>query len=228
MKLHWSPRSPFVRKVMIALHELGLVHRLDYVRSPVRMTAPPNPEVIADNPLCKIPTLVMDDGTALFDSRVIITYLVSLAPEQSLIPAEFDARLRDMRWEAFGDGLLDVLLLWRTEELRGTCKDQVVCQGFDAKVRASLTQLNREAHSLGAARFGTGHIAIVCALGQLDFRYADCGWRGAFPALADWYDGVGVRRSVRETAVVDDNALDMGDIKMPLRFVPAPAPERDR
>ena len=77
VKLHWSPRSPFVRKVMIAAHELGVADRLETVRTVVAMSEP-NLELLADNPLGKIPTLVLDDGTALYDSLTICEYLDSL------------------------------------------------------------------------------------------------------------------------------------------------------
>ncbi|NRF50294.1 glutathione S-transferase N-terminal domain-containing protein, partial [Pseudomonas stutzeri] len=70
MKLHWSPRSPFVRKVMIGLYEAGLEDRVTLVRTPVAMDKP-NPDLVPDNPLIKLPTLVLDDGTAVYDSRVI-------------------------------------------------------------------------------------------------------------------------------------------------------------
>ena len=78
MKLHWSPRSPFVRKVMIAAHELGLADRIDTVRTVVRMGRP-NEALLPDNPLSKIPTLVLDDGRTLFDSLTIIEYLDHIA-----------------------------------------------------------------------------------------------------------------------------------------------------
>ena len=74
MKLHWSPRSPFVRKVMILLHETGLTDRVETVRSVVAMHQT-NPELMRDNPLNKLPTLVLDDGSALFDSPVVCEYL---------------------------------------------------------------------------------------------------------------------------------------------------------
>ena len=78
MKLHWSPRSPFVRKVMIAAHELGLVERIELVRSVADMKRP-NPAIMADNPLSKIPTLVFGNGAAIFNSVVICEYLDDLA-----------------------------------------------------------------------------------------------------------------------------------------------------
>src|SRR5580704_19025968 len=78
MKLHWSPRSPFVRKVMIAAHELGLVERIELVRSVAEMKRP-NPAIMADNPLSKIPTMALGNGEPLFDSVVICEYLDDMA-----------------------------------------------------------------------------------------------------------------------------------------------------
>ena len=116
MKLHWSPKSPYVRKVMVCAHELGVVQDLTLVRSVAAMLKP-NAALMADNPLSKIPTLVLDDGTVLFDSAVICEYLDAQA-HGSLIPAGGAARWQALRWHAFGDGLLDALILWRNERDR--------------------------------------------------------------------------------------------------------------
>ncbi len=85
MKLHWSPRSPFVRKVMVSAHELGVADRIQTVRTVVQMDKP-NPVLLADNPLGKIPTLVLDDGTTLYDSLTICEYLDSMADTCSRRP----------------------------------------------------------------------------------------------------------------------------------------------
>ena len=100
MKLHWSPRSPFVRKVMIAAHEAGVAARIDCVRS-VAASTRPHPELMRDNPLSKIPTLVCDDGVVLYDSRVICEYLDTLHDGPKLFPAEPERdlpRCVDRRW----------------------------------------------------------------------------------------------------------------------------------
>jgi glutathione S-transferase len=203
---------------MIVLHETGLVGQVACVRSPVMMGAPPNPAVIADNPLGKIPALVLDDGTVLFDSRVICAYLAGLGPASDLMPEAFAPRIECLRWEALGDGLTDILLLWRIEMTRGAQRSQVIADGFEVKVRATLARLEREVPALAARGFGIGHAAILCALGQLDFRYADSGWKAAHPVLAGWYARMQDRPSLVATAVKDDGALPMGDVVMPLRF----------
>lgn len=223
MKLHWSPRSPFVRKVMIVLHETGLAGRVELVRSVVAFAAPPNPAVLADNPLGKIPALVLDDGTALFDSRVICEYLDGLHDGPKLFPAAGPERLRQLRWQALADGLTDILLLWRNERLRRDGPDPVLTAAFEAKVRACFAALEAEAAALGAAGFGIGQAAVVCALGQMEFRFQGSGWQAAHPALAAWHAAIQSRPSVAATAVRDDTpgGAAVDDSRSPFRFTEA-------
>jgi glutathione S-transferase len=196
MRLHWSPKSPYVRKVMVCAHELGLLDRLELMRSVAAMRTP-NARLMQDNPLSKIPTLVLDDGTALFDSAVICEYLDDLA-SGSLFPRQGAAKWQALRWQAFGDGLLDALILWRNERERDLPLAALI-EAFELKTRASLKQLDDEARSLGAAPLSVGHIAVGCALGYLDYRFDDFGWRGMAPRLADWHAGIGSRPSFRST-----------------------------
>jgi glutathione S-transferase len=116
MKLHWSPRSPFVRKVMIVAHERGIADRLQCVRTVAEMTKP-HAELMKENPLSKIPTLVLDDGTPLYDSRVICEYLDALGGDPRLFPQQGGARIVALRRQALGDGFLDLLVLTRNERL---------------------------------------------------------------------------------------------------------------
>lgn len=211
MKLHWSPRSPFVRKVNIVLEECGLSQAVDRVRSVAVFAAPPNPDILQDNPLGKIPVLITDDGQKLFDSRVICEYLITLAGRDDLLPRGAGLRIRHLRWQALGDGLTDILLLWRIERARGEHADSSILAAFETKTRAALALLEVESTTLVQTPFGLGHISVVCALGQLDFRYAGCGWQAALPHLADWYQTVAVRPSVASTAVVDDDPGVSGD-----------------
>src|SRR3954471_2489029 len=113
MTLHWSPLSPYVRKVMICAHELELADRLELVRSVAAMSAP-NQTLMKDNPLAKIPTLVLESGS-LFDSVVICEYLDALQGGGRLFPREQGPRFSALRWHALADGWLDVLILWRNE-----------------------------------------------------------------------------------------------------------------
>src|SRR5256885_8402224 len=116
MTLYWSSRSPFVRKVMVVAHELGLTERIDRVRTVVAPTKP-NAEVMASNPLNKLPTLLID-GHALYDSRVIVECLDGLHDGAKLIPADGPARLTALRRQALADGMLDFLVQWVSERLR--------------------------------------------------------------------------------------------------------------
>lgn len=205
MKLHWSPRSPFVRKVMIVLHETGLLDRVALERNVVAMVQPPNPAVLADNPLGKIPVLVTDDGLALYDSRVICEYLDQRAGTD-LFPREPAARFRALRWQSLADGLTDILLLWRTELTRDAGPWRAVTDGFDVKVRSTIRQFDREASELEAAPFGIGHVALAATLGQLDFRWQGSGWRERFTELAELAAKLEERPSVIATRVRDDDA----------------------
>jgi glutathione S-transferase len=196
LKLHWSPRSPYVRKVMVCAHELGLLDRMDLVRSVAAMLKP-NPDIMVDNPLSKIPTLVRPDGFVLFDSVVICEYLNDLA-QGPLFPAAGDEKWRSLRWHALGDGLLDTLILWRNERERAVPL-QPLMDAFALKTTACLAQLDRETQDLDAAPFSIGTVALGCALGYLDFRFADLGWRAQVPSLAAWYARLCERPSVRGT-----------------------------
>jgi glutathione S-transferase len=202
MKLHWSPRSPFVRKVMVVVHELGLSDRVTCVRT-VAASTKPHAELMRDNPLSKIPTLVLDDGTVIYDSPVICEYLDSLAGAPKLHPAEPKARLAALRRQALGDGFLDMLVLLRDERLRANPSDVHKASAAVRKA-AVLKSLDREAEDLAATPFGIGHIAIGCALSYLDFRYADEDWRKDHPRVANWHATFATRPSVRATEPVDD------------------------
>ncbi len=188
---------------MITLMETGLRDRVDCVRSLVAYAADPNPQVLADNPLGKIPALVLDDGTCLFDSPVICEYLDSLAGGD-LLPASGPERLRQLRWQALGDGITDMLLLWRNEQMRPGGEWTTVTAAFAVKLRAAMARLDAEAAALTATPFGLGQIALICALGQLDFRFPENHWHAAFPALAAWHAKVSQRPSVAATVPQDD------------------------
>jgi len=207
--LHWSPRSPFVRKVMIVLHETGLVAEVDCQRSVVGMSQP-NVRVMQDNPLNKIPTLILSDGTALFDSRVICEYLDGLHDGERLLPGDRSSYFQALTWQALGDGFLDVLLLWRNWYLeRGLTFDQSddpYLATFALKTQCTLAALEAQAERLAAAPFGLGHIAIGCALGQLDFRWSFLDWQARYPRLAQWYTTFQQRPSVIATQVRDDHS----------------------
>ena len=203
MKLHWSPRSPFVRKVMIVAHEAGLADRLTLERT-VAATTKPHPELMRDNPLSKIPTLVLDDGTVLYDSPVICEYLDRMHAGPKLFPPDGAARMTALRRQALGDGFLDFLLLWRDERARAQPSDAHLAS-YAAKLKSTLAAIDREVDNLAASAFSIGHIALGCALGYLDFRFAAEDWRGDHPRLARWHADFGARPSVQATEPVDDS-----------------------
>jgi glutathione S-transferase len=201
MKLHWSPRSPFVRKVMIAAHECGVADRITPVRTLVAMTSP-NADLLADNPLSKIPTLVLDDGTVLYDSGVICEYLDTLHDKPRLFPAYGPAHWTALRRHALGSGLLDLLVLWRNERDRPQ-PSQPHLQAYAVKADASFDALEREAPGLAATPFDIGALAIGCALAYADFRFKDRPWRDGRPQLTAWHAGFAQRPSVRATEFVE-------------------------
>jgi glutathione S-transferase len=200
LRLHWSPKSPYVRKVMVCAHELGLVDRLQLVRSVAAMLTP-NAQLMQDNPLSKIPTLVLDDGVALFDSAVICEYLDDLAGG-ALFPRQGAARWQALRWQALGDGLLDALILWRNERERALPLAALV-DAFEVKVAACLRQLDAQAQALADAPLSIGQVAVGCALGYLDYRFDALAWRHGAPRLADWFSGLRARPSFQATEPVD-------------------------
>ena len=202
MKLHWSPRSPFVRKVMIVAHELGLTDRITCVRTVVATTRPHAP-LMEENPLSKIPTLILDDGTVLYDSPVICEYLDTLHAGRKLVPTDGSERLTALRRQALGDGFLDFLLLLRNEHERPH-PSPVHVATFGTKKLAVLKALEHEAAGL-ATSFTIGHIAIGCSLSYLDFRFCGEDWRGDHPGIARWHEEYCQRPSVRATEPVDDS-----------------------
>ncbi len=204
MKLHWSPRSPFVRKVMIGLHETGLVDRVRTVRSVADVKAP-NPQIMQDNPLNKIPTLVLDDGGVLYDSRVILEYLDTLHDGPKLCPADGAARFDILRRQALADGMMEFGLLWRHELMRpAEGRSQPHLAAFALKAIAVVDRMETEIDGLAAAPFSVAHIATGCALTYLDFRFPKVGWRDGRAKLAQWHDDFAARPSVLAYPPIDD------------------------
>lgn len=196
MLLHWSPRSPYVRKVVITAHELGLAERIDQVRTVVGGTTP-HPDLMRENPLGKIPTLVLPDGTILYDSPVICEFLDTLHSGEKLFPAAGPARFTALRWQALGSGMLDIALLRLTERNKPAAQRSAPHEAlWQGKIVACLDALEHEAAALAAAPFTIGHIAIGVALGYQDFRFDAEEWRKGRPSLAAWHAGFNARPAV--------------------------------
>lgn len=204
MLLHWSPRSPFVRKVMIAAHEMGLADRFETPRTLVA-AATPNAELMKENPQSRLPTLRLADGTVLYDSRVICEYLDSLHDGHKLFPADFADRIRALRRQALGDGMLDTLLLWRGEQLRPEMRRSPPhIEAWQLKTYASAAMLEQEADALASSPLTIGHIAIGVALSYVDFRFSDVKWRDGNPRLTAWHDTFCARASVQANPQIAD------------------------
>jgi glutathione S-transferase len=198
MTLHWSPRSPYARKVMIAAHELGLVDRIACLHTDVAIGRP-NRDLMADNPLSKIPTLVRDDGTVLYDSDVIVDYLNGLAGGR-LVPASGADRWTILSRRALANGLIDVLNLWRNERTKPPQQQSADwVAAFAVKTEATLDHFERNAGMLDPRLFDISHIALGCALSYADFRFADVSWRNGRPSLAGWHSGFVERPSAKAT-----------------------------
>ena len=200
MKLHTSPTSPYGRKVKVVAHETGLIDELSLHNVQTSAVAP-DLGLVADNPLGKIPCLVLADGRGLYDSRVICEYLDRRHHGPRLIPNDGVARWDALRLQALGDGILDAALLaryetaLRPEERRWSAW----IDGQLDKVDRALDRLETvEAPAFGAT-VDIGAITIGCALGYLDFRFAERDWRSRRPALAEWYAQFAVRPSMRAT-----------------------------
>jgi glutathione S-transferase len=201
MKLHWSPRSPYVRKVMVAAHELGLADRIGTVRTVVAMRKPAR-ELLPENPLGKIPTLVLEDGTILYDSQVIIEYLDSLVGGGRLIPASGAARWQELRRHALLDGFLDLLILWRNERDRPQPLPDLM-DAFALKTDAVLPAIEAEIEAIVAGPVGLAQITAAVAGAYMDFRFADLGWRARCPRFSAWQEGFARRPSMLATPIVD-------------------------
>ena len=204
MLLHWSPRSPYVRKVLITAHETGLADRIEKVRTVVA-TAEPNVELMKENPQSRLPTLRLADGTVIYDSVVVCEYFDSLHNGAKLFPVTWPERLLALRRHALGDGMLDTMLMWRGEVLRPPANQSIKhMQAWKLKTNVSLDMLEEEAEALGRAPFSIGHIAIGVALGYIDFRFRELVWRKAHPRLTTWYETFAARPSVKATEPVDE------------------------
>jgi glutathione S-transferase len=191
----YSPSSPFVRKVMACAVARGLDGQLELITANANASPPVLLEV---NPLSKVPALVTDDGVSLYDSPVICEYLDSLGDAVALFPPAGGARWRALKFQALGDGMMDAAVLRRGELLRPSdpARDHVMARQ-KAAVARSLDELEAD---LPHRVIDIGTIAVACALGYLDFRYADEPWRESHPLLAEWLAAVETNPCLASTA----------------------------
>ena len=199
MKLRYSPTSPYVRKVTVTLHELGLDGQVELL--------PTNPwDLSSDlqrvNPLNKVPTLLLDDGSVLYDSPVVCEYLDAQA-RGGLFPAP-PARWQVLRRQALADGVLDAAVAVFLETRRRADDER---SAWWLEVQNLTLDRSLQAMAEDAAGFGEpitiDQVACGCALGYLDFRFPELDWRARHAALDDWYAGFGQRDSMRATVPRD-------------------------
>ena len=195
MKLFWSNASPYARKVRIAARELGLADRIEEIT--VDAFADP-PELLAATPLGRIPVLVLDEGTAIFDSRVICAYLEEFAGG-GMVPAQPRECLAVMRAEALGDGGMDVAVLMALERRKPEGeKSPTFAARWQTQLARALDAVAAELPRLPQA-FNLGHAAFASLLGYVDFRHPGIAWRDTRPELAAWYSEAGTRPSLAAT-----------------------------
>jgi glutathione S-transferase len=197
MKLAFSPASPYVRKVTACAIKRGLDKQVERVK-----IGTTDPELLKFNALSKVPTLILNDGTTVFDSPVICEYLDSVGSAPKLFPAAGPARWKALTQEALADGILDATQPRRREialpQDEGR-KGYIALQ--QGKVARALDEFEKQADSLGNLDT-IGEITIGCALGYLDFRYANEPWRPGHPKLEAWYAKVSKLPPLADTVPV--------------------------
>jgi glutathione S-transferase len=202
MKLIGTLTSPYTRKARIVLAE----KKIDYefvIDSPNADDS----SVPTYNPLARIPVLVLDDDTAIFDSPVIVEYLDNLSPNNTLYPRPNRERIEVKRWEALSDGLMDAAVGIRTESLRPQAQRSGERIEREHKViDGALAMMKRELggnHWCMGTPFSFADVAVGCALGYLDFRFPEIDWRSRHTTLARLYEQLLLRPSFAETVPHD-------------------------
>jgi glutathione S-transferase len=204
VKLLSAPTSPFARKVRIVALETGLMNRIEIVPT---ATAPlqPQSELSRENPLGKIPVLVLDDGEQLFDSLVICDYLDSLHGGERVIPQSAPQRWQVLRLHAVGAGIGDAAVLARYEEsLRAPSeRSSTWARAQMGKIANALDWLEARTATIGdpeAVRADIGQISVAAGLGYVGLRFPQFEWRPKWAGLAAWFDRFSQRESMRRTA----------------------------
>jgi glutathione S-transferase len=200
MKLLGSLLSPYTRKVRVALAEKRIECELEIVD-----VAPVDNAVNPYNPLGKIPALLLDDGTPLYDSRVIVEFVDNVSPFSRLIPDDKRDRMQVRRWEALADGVLDAGLLVRYESLRDAAeRSQAWTQKQLARVQRGMAQMAQDLNGrtwCHGDRYSLADIALGCCLGWLDFRRpGGLDWHAEYPSLAKHYAKLMERPAFADTA----------------------------
>lgn len=200
MKLIGSLASPYVRKVRIVMAEKKLDYQL------VLEDVWASDAILASNPLGKVPCLVLEGGEAVFDSRVIVEFVDTRSPVSRLIPEGSRERTEVRTWEALADGLLDAAILARLERTwPGRSAEQRSQAWIDrqfGKIDAALAAMSKglgEKPWCSTIHLSLADIAVGCALGYLDFRFPELGWRESHTNLARLADKLNARQSFIDT-----------------------------
>jgi glutathione S-transferase len=195
VKLYYSPTSPYVRKVVACAIIRGLDGRIE--RHATNPHESPD-DLLADNPLSKVPCLVTDDGLSLFGSQLICEYLDSVGDELQLFPAQGAPRWRALKFQSLGDGILDAAVPWRGEQAKPqeAARDRQMARYRDMIARAVDTLERDPPHKI----VDIGSVTVACALGYLDFRFASHPWRPGHPKLAAWFEAFARNKGLAETA----------------------------
>jgi glutathione S-transferase len=199
MKLIGSLASPYVRKVRVVMAE----KKLDYAYE-LENVWTAETKIHEYNPLGKVPCLIMEDGSAMFDSRVIVEYLDTLTPVGKLLPPNGRDRADVKVWEALADGVIDAAVLVRLEKTLRPAEQQSAAwvERQMVKVHSGLSVM---AANLGESNFCKGNhytladVAVGCCLGWLSFRFPEIDWRGDYPNLARLLDKLSERASFKDT-----------------------------
>jgi len=197
MKLTYSAASPFARKVRIAAIELGLIDKIEFVPTTV-VPAQANDEYMKITPLKKLPVLILDDGSVILDSYVIVEYLDELAGGGKLIPSSGPDRWKVKSDHSMLQGMLDSMLLCRYENMvrPKELKWQAWADDHWNRAWKGMARFNEKTEVLSRP-LDIVQISLACVLGYADFRYADCGWRKAYPNLASFNERMLERPSIK-------------------------------
>lgn len=199
MKLIGSLTSPYVRKVRVVMAE----KKIDY-ELVLENVWSADSKIQATNPLGKVPCLVMEDGSALYDSRVIVDYLDILTPVSKLLPANGRERSEVKCWEALADGVLDAAILVRLEKTLRPAEQQSEdwIKRQLGKVHAGLQTMSlglKDAAYCCGNHYSLADVAVGCTLGWMSFRFPDIAWRDDYPNLAKFFDKLSERQSFKDT-----------------------------
>jgi len=199
IRLLGSLTSPYVRKVRIVMAEKRIDYHLE-----IEDVWSPDTRIREANPLGKVPCLIMEDGGAVFDSRVIVEYLDGMTPVAKLIPPSGRARAEVRTWEALGDGVADAAILARLEQTQRPATEQNAAwiERQMGKVHAAVAAMSSglgDKPWCNGQTYSLADIAVGCALGYLDFRFGSIDWRRQYPNLARLAEKLAARPSFAET-----------------------------